>query len=474
MQRSPLFLLLLPVFYVLHVCNEFYGIISLAIAVKFILFILLAEAIVMCACWLYFRDRLKAAVFTFILFSAYLFFGTVKDLVRYRIIIPALLILFLLLLFYLKRTGIRFQKLFLYLNLLLLILAAVSVFQFRNSLDHAKNGLAEKRVEKFVKCDSCNKPDIYFIILDEYSGRRSLENKMDFSNDAFISGLEQRGFKIISSSSSNYNSTPFSIASMLEMNYLPLKMESKEAGNLPLALYTICNNRFTSVLKKQGYDIINLSSLTINESNGLIKEGFIPSPMRILNGQTLTGRLARDIRYDLITGKKQNNRMLKNIIYKEKENNEEIIRHMVSSNQHPAFILAHLMLPHSPFYYDSAGNLRSLTLLTKKGENEKAYLDYLKYANGKILSITDSILLRSARPPVIVLVSDHGYRRHNDPMDSLTCFNNLMAIYLPDSNYIGFYQSMSDVNLGRILVNKLFAQQWPLLKDSSVYLWKPD
>jgi hypothetical protein len=114
----------------------------------------------------------------------------------------------------------------------------------------------------------------------------------------------------------------------------------------------------------------------------------------------------------------------------------------------------------------------SLEKLTEKKENENGYLEYLKYCNRRILTFTDSILLHSSNPPVMILVSDHGYRRHNEPTDSMTCFNNLVAIHLPSSDFKGIYESMSNVNLGRWLLNNLFNQQLPLLKDSSVYLWR--
>jgi hypothetical protein len=65
------------------------------------------------------------------------------------------------------------------------------------------------------ECRSCNRPDIFFYILDEYSGNTALKQLFHFDNSAFERQLEQRGFYVVKQSRSNYNYTPFSVASIL-------------------------------------------------------------------------------------------------------------------------------------------------------------------------------------------------------------------------------------------------------------------
>ncbi len=61
------------------------------------------------------------------------------------------------------------------------------------------------------------RPDIYYIILDEY-GRHDLLN--GFDNTQFIGELERRGFYIAKAATTNYSTTVTSLASALNMAYM--------------------------------------------------------------------------------------------------------------------------------------------------------------------------------------------------------------------------------------------------------------
>ena len=62
--------------------------------------------------------------------------------------------------------------------------------------------------QSFTICDSCKKPDVYFILLDQYTGNMALKEVFNFDNVAFETQLGQRGFHLAKRSSSNYNLTP--------------------------------------------------------------------------------------------------------------------------------------------------------------------------------------------------------------------------------------------------------------------------
>ena len=69
-------------------------------------------------------------------------------------------------------------------------------------------------------CDTCEKPDVYLIIADEYADSASLKQIFNFDNSAFQNALRSRGFHIVENSKSNYNFTPFAMASLFQMNFL--------------------------------------------------------------------------------------------------------------------------------------------------------------------------------------------------------------------------------------------------------------
>ncbi|MEK7225221.1 MAG: hypothetical protein AAB221_06025, partial [Bacteroidota bacterium] len=74
----------------------------------------------------------------------------------------------------------------------------------------------------------------------------------------------------------------------------------------------------------------------------------------------------------------------------------------------------------------------------------------------------------SAGNDIIILQSDHSiadmdWSRKND------AFKNYSAFYFPDRDYRQLYPGMSNVNTFRIILNKYFGQQLPLLPDKSFY-----
>jgi len=63
-------------------------------------------------------------------------------------------------------------------------------------------------------------PDVYYIILDGYSGSKSLEKILNYDNSEFTDFLLNKGFYIPNESYSNYIRTEFSIPATLNMKYL--------------------------------------------------------------------------------------------------------------------------------------------------------------------------------------------------------------------------------------------------------------
>jgi hypothetical protein len=129
------------------------------------------------------------------------------------------------------------------------------------------------------------------------------------------------------------------------------------------------------------------------------------------------------------------------------------------------------MMPHDPYLADAAGNLMRLDVLLNPNQprdEKKLYLGYLQYANKKLLSFIGRLQKVSVRPTVILLMSDHGFRRAESPQ--VYHFSNFNAVYFPDGDYNLLYTGFSNVNQLRLLLQKQFNCNLPLLKDSSIYL----
>jgi len=99
------------------------------------------------------------------------------------------------------------------------------------------------------------------------------------------------------------------------------------------------------------------------------------------------------------------------------------------------------------------------------------YIQYLRYTNTVLLKIVDEIIQSNKTPPVIILMSDHGFRWLPGGDDTYA-FSNLFSIYLPDKNYGLFNDSITNVNVFRALLNAKFCQQLPMLKDTCITIGK--
>ena len=131
-------------------------------------------------------------------------------------------------------------------------------------------------------------------------------------------------------------------------------------------------------------------------------------------------------------------------------------------------------MPHYPYYFKADGTPNPLHLLAEGNQvRQKEYLGYLQYCNGVFIKTIDSILKESKTPPIIIFMSDHGFREFDRDIEKNAkyYFMNLNAIYLPDKNYGEFYDGISSVNQFRVLLNTSFGQNFPLLKDSTIFYY---
>src|SRR5215467_4455271 len=229
--RQPFFIILIPVFFVLHGCKENFGFIEFRDGLLLTISYLLAAIILFILFLFIFKNKIKAALLTSLLMSWYLFFGFIHDslkthirfLSKYSFLISLLLISIVVSFVYLKRSRNKFTRLTLYLNLIFLIYIVVDGVSIGSKSLHPsvnKYSIIKFAGKKsYKRIEQVAKPDIYFLLFDEYASSLSLKEQYHFDND-LDSFLLTRGFSIQKKSFSNYNITPFSMASMLNMSYL--------------------------------------------------------------------------------------------------------------------------------------------------------------------------------------------------------------------------------------------------------------
>jgi hypothetical protein len=152
------------------------------------------------------------------------------------------------------------------------------------------------------------------------------------------------------------------------------------------------------------------------------------------------------------------------------------------------FVFTHIEIPHPPFVLGSAGEKRYPTavfhnldgnMLIRPGRFTRqryiqGYRDQLIYANRKIKESINDILAGAPRPPIIILLGDHGPRSELDwesssKTNQREAMSILYAVLTPGGDARGFYPEISPVNTFRILFKRLFDSTSEVLEDRSYF-----
>ena len=482
-KTRPWFLPLVPVFFVLHGFLENFGFVSVREALLLAGIYCTATGLIFLLFYLFYKNILKAALITAYTVGAYLFFGACHDfflahiplLGKYSVSLGILLGLFFILLFRLKKRTVSNRPVLL-LNLVLLAYVLIDLglvtTRFINPPAN-KLGLMSTRLA-YQPVRQTEKPDIWFLIFDEYASSLSLEQQYGYHND-LDAWLKEYGFSVQAKSYSNYSYTPASTASILNMSYISGITDSMQltARDMNYCLELIKNNEVIKFLSRQGYGIENLSGFDLAGNPAPLSETLLPVKTRLITSNTLLARMQKDLGWVFFKGAL--GKWLDDPVQGARYYNGTILQRLnaqaAKQTGHPVFVYGHVYMPHAPFLYDQNGQLRNRqAILTSDSlATPAAYLDYLRFTNTEITRLVTAIRQHTHDKAVIVLMGDHGFRYHGT-QNLRENFQNLNAVYLPGRDYHLFYDSVTCVNQFRIVFNSLFGQSIPLLKDSTIFL----
>ncbi len=500
-SRYNFLVVLLCVYYILYQVNEYFGLLPVTIISKYLFIYLTAGVLTFCIGWFLLRSTQRSSLYTTFGFSIFFFFGAYHDTVKsvtylapassYKFNLTAIAIVLVAALILIKKTGInKIVKInrFCFTVLAILVFWELSILlyntfsgrQLQNDLGDVHKTLSKN----YLSCDTCRKPDIYFIVFDGFASLQSLRDEFDFDNRQLDSFLIDKGFYIVDSSSSNYPITTLSMASVLNLNYLDSSRFQKTL-DIPLLMRgceTMYQNELTRILQKENYKINNYGVFDL-KGYELNRTYFEDVEEAMIHQQTLIGRIERDILWNfrvknIFTGKK---RVSDHSIRERDSHIHDFITKNIRSvyqvasrkSDKPMFTYCHVMMPHEPFVFNKDGSLNQDvdTLPTSPAQRMKLlYLNQVIYASQVIQQMTDSILKATNGNSIIILQGDHGYRGYENVADKNKIFQNLNCFYFPDKDYRTLYKSVSTVNTFRIVANKYFGKTYPLLKDTSIYI----
>jgi hypothetical protein len=486
-STQPFFTILLPVFFVLHSWNQYQHLIhakdTLLIAV-ILIGLSLFTFFVCLLCW---KNKLKAAHYSFILMLFFLFYGYIHDqlqlharfLSRHHILLLSIFfILILSLIFLSKRNTSQLRKMALLFNSCLLILCIYEII-----LLPKKNSISvNTKTEGNQQIGNQQLPNIYIIVFDEYASSKSLKRDYNYDNSALDSFLLSNQFFLMRESKSNYLRTNLSIASLLNYSYTSgLAPREKMTAEDMYATHTyIKYNQLFSLVKSFNYQIYNYTIFDTEKSPSKVKNEYLFHNERIIISNTMIGRLTNDLGPNVKTP------FLKKILGTEitpnvyRRYNQRATEALLADlnkqdGSAPKLTYAHFLMPHPPFLYKA--NLEPVNPDTIKIDNfyDKKYipqyLAYIPHTNSQLMKVINEIMRKENGNSIIFLLGDHGYKVMNDSsLHRDHYFSNLQALYLPDRNFKPLSESSTPINVMRHIINTAFDKKLPFLVDSSIMI----
>lgn len=328
-----------------------------------------------------------------------------------------------------------------------------------------------------------NLPDIYYIVVDGYTGDDILQDVFGLDNSDFYRFLDVNGFFIAEDSKSNYIQTSLSLASSLNMQYLDkYSYLTPESNNREALDDLIRKSRVRDFLEENGYKIITLesgySSTDIIDSDLFLTRywrGLNPFESFLLSMTPMQFLVeVFDLNIPLPTYRTHRERVL--YIFDALAELHEI--------PSPKFIFAHIIAPHPPFVFDREGNAKEPNRPYFIGDGDAFYGEIEEYLHGypeELIFINSllentitTILEKSAPPPIIILQADHGSGALLDfqSVDN-SCLSERLSIlnayYLPGNKMDKLYSTVTPVNSFRIVFDTYFSSNLGLLKDRSYF-----
>lgn len=492
LESLPLHLLLLPIFFIVHSYIQFSGLLDIKevliaffkVTICIVLFFLVLKLIL--------KNISRAAVFSTVCSGFFLFFGDIKKvfselpvlnfLSHYKTFVPILFILLLYFFFRTKRSK-QINRSTLFLNILFLLYLTIDVAKLFFSVQN-KVGMIETNLLAGDNSNLENLPNIYYILTDCYPSRSFQKDKLRLDNNHLDSQLLNQGFRIINEPRSNYSNTAFSMASTFGMNYFS---NVDTAFQIAPYYYNLSMNIVKTAplfkfLKKRGYHFFNLSIFDLLQYPAFSKDLFLSvSTKQIIFYNTFWNCIRRDLTWQFMPGlvtkmKKEKKNNMKRFFTPLIKYNKDLLDTLSKfpgdgDSYKPFFVYAHLKMPHFPYFFDSTGrqypdeSLYTDSLITDRSK----FANYIVYTNHKIAELVSGLLRRTNGNDIIIIQSDHAINdlKGSNKQDA---FRNYSAFYFPDKDYRMLYDSMSNVNTFRVLLNKYFDQNLPLLPDKTYYI----
>jgi hypothetical protein len=362
-----------------------------------------------------------------------------------------------------------------------------------------------QQVSKMHPVTSPNKPDIYYIVMEDYENNSVLKDQFGANNNKFMDWLRSQNFDVNESALSQYPFTASSVASAMNMSYHNDDLKKFKNNNTQSATLFFNMTRQAEVvklLKQQGYTYNFLGNpygafdsapLADNVYTSVDHTVKVFGLAKNLRGIDVNDYLQSPYyRFSNVPLKwwpiKMNQTDPVGFIHDQLTSLDDLAN---AKQQGGRFVFADILAPHVPSYLNADCSISMNPGIDNGGKPIKQkYFDEMQCMNTQIKKIISDINKNSSGQAVVLLVSDEGQYPVNINQTLLqpatpTAVNDdifdgsmlgwsrkdlqmkygiLQAVHIPGANN-GDLQQMSPVNMFRVVLNRYFNYKYNYLPN---------
>jgi len=394
----------------------------------------------------------KAALITGVGVVFFFYFGYVQDALKgilvsnipvnkTSILVPISIIIFIILTVYFIKSKNNFESIIKIANVVSITLILVVCVQF------------------IIPGASAEKPNVYHIILDEYTDNEILTKKFGYNNEKFLEFLNNNGFYMHDKLFSTFGSTVKELNVILNMEYpKKLRWVSEDYESLN-------NNKVMSIFSNQDYSVIETNSM-MRWKNFSDVDTKLCYDTNFINSEFLDQVLGKSIiRYFLEKYQQDTRRDTVRCTF-------NVLNEITLKTDGPKYVFSHVYVPHPPFLFGPNGenvipDHREISGL-QSWENPQGYVNQLIYATNEITVVIKNIVKNDPNA-IIIVQGDTGTLTGTDiskktMKEIYQAHSILYAVRIPDVEDSDY---MIPVNTYRIIFNNYFNMNYDYLEYHS-------
>ena len=391
----------------------------------------------------------KAALITGVGVVFFFYFGYVQDALKgilvsnipvnkTSILVPISIIIFIILTVYFIKSKNNFESIIKIANVVSITLILVVCVQF------------------IIPGASAEKPNVYHIILDEYTDNEILTKKFGYNNEKFLEFLNNNGFYMHDKLFSTFGSTVKELNVILNMEY------PKKLGWMSEDYESLNNNKVMSIFSNQDYSVIETNSM-MRWKNFSDVDTKLCYDTNFINSEFLDQVLGKSIiRYFLEKYQQDTRRDTIRCTF-------NVLNEITLKTDGPKYVFSHVYVPHPPFLFGPNGenvipDRREISGL-QSWENPQGYVNQLIYATNEITVVIKNIVKNDPNA-IIIVQGDTGTLTDTDiskktMKEIYQAHSILYAVRIPDVEDSDY---MIPVNTYRIIFNNYFNMNYDYLE----------